>query len=498
MKRLAIILISALGVSSIGFAQKVRMSDAQVKLETKYLDAYTAQLSGDNEKAERIYIELLDKDAKNDGVLYQLARIYTNSKRNEKALESIKKAIAVDEKNVWYRSLEADILQKYGKNKEAAEIYGQLVKLEPNNYDYYMQWAYLLGLSGDAKEAIKVFDALEKRTGIQEGIARQKHAMYIVLGDNKKAAKELTRLIESDPYNANYYILLASFYQRNGESAKANETYQQLLTIEPNNAQATLALAQSKKADNQDVAYLNTLEPIFKKKDIELDKKIIELIPYVTKVAEKGDKTLAEALLKNIQILDETHPNEAKISAIKADVLYYTGQLNEAATLYKKTLTLNKKVYAVWDQLMNIQRETKDFDGLLKTSEEAMDLFPNQGGSFFMNALALSTKGKYDDAIVNLQQAVLMAGKNQRLRIEAQHELANVYYRQQKYNDANVWNTKALVGGENAPAILERQGDILFRLQKNNEALEFWKKAKEKGGTSVTLQQKIAEQKMND
>jgi tetratricopeptide (TPR) repeat protein len=498
MKRLAIILISAIGISQTSVAQQVRTTDAQIKLETKYLDGYTAQLSGDNEKAERIYLELLDKDAKNDGVLYQLARIYTNSKRNEKALESIKTAIAIDGKNVWYRSLQADILQKYGKNKEAADIYGQLVKLEPNNYDYYMQWAYLLGLSGDAKEAIKVFDALEKRTGIQEGIARQKHAMYIVLGDSKKAAKELSRLIESDPYNPNYYILLASFYQRSGEADKANDVYQQLLNVEPNNAQATLALAQSKKADNQDVAYINSLENVFKKKEIELDKKIIELIPFVTKVAEKGDKTLAEALLKNIKILDETHPNEAKISAIQADILYYTGQLSEAATLYKKTLSLNKKVYAVWDQLMNIQRETKDFDGLLKTSEEAMDLFPNQGGGYFMNALALGTKGKNDDAITNLQQAILMAGKNQRLRIEAQHELANAFYRQQKYADANTWNSKALVGGENAPAILERQGDILFHLQKNNEAIEFWKKAKEKGGASVILDQKINEQKVRD
>ena len=496
MKRIAIIAVTVLSIGHIAFAQKARMTDAQIKLETQYLEGYSAQMSGDNEKAERIYLEVLDKDEKSDGTLYQLARLCSVSKRNEKALELIKKAIAIDAKNVWYKVLEADILQKYGKNKEAADIYAQLVKLEPNNYDYYMQWASLLGQAGDAKEAIKVFDALEKRTGVQEGIARQKHALYLVLGDNKKAAKELTRLIEANPYDTDFYILLASFYQRSGEPTKANEVYQRILSFEPNNALAALAMAQSKKSDNQDISYINSLIPIFQKKEIELDKKILELIPFVSKVAENGDKALAETLLNNIKILDATHPNEAKVSAIQADILYQTGQLSEAAVLYKKTLSLNKKIYAVWEQLMYIQRETKDFEGLLKTSEEAMDLFPNQGNAYFMNAVAQAASGKNEDAISNLQQAVLMSGKNQRLRIEAQHELANVYYRQQKYTDANTWNTKALMGGENIPQVLERQGDILFQLQKATEALEFWKKAKEKGSKSSTLEQKISQGKL--
>ena len=372
------------------------------------------------------------------------------------------------------------------------------MKLTPDNYDNYMQWAYLLGLAGDAKEAIKAFDALEKRTGVQESIARQKHSLYLVLDDSKKAAKELQKLIDSDPSDVSHYQLLAEYYQRIGDTEKAKEVFQKILVIAPNDVQATLALAQSKKVDNQDVAYINSLVPIFQNKTLALDKKIMELIPYVNKVAEKRDKTLADALLGVIRTLDEAHPNEAKIYAIQADVLYQTGQLSEAAALYKKTLSLNKKVYAVWEQLMYIQLETKDFDGLLKTSDEAMDLFPNQGNAFYMNGLALNTKAKYDDALNNLQQALLMAGKNQRLRIDTQHEIAKSYYLQKKYTEANTWNQKALIGGENASYILEKQGDIYYKLNDIDNALVFWKKAKDKGAMSTGIDKKINDRKTND
>ena len=494
----ALILFCSMAINAVCFAQKSRMSEADIKLETKYLEGYAAQMSGDSEKAEGIYKAILDVDSKNDATMYQLARLYCLSKRNDKALDLIKTAIALNAQNPWYKVLLADIYQKYGKNREAADIYGQLVKLTPDNYDNYMQWAYLLGLAGDAKEAIKAFDALEKRTGVQESIARQKHSLYLVLDDSKKAAKELQKLIDSDPSDVSHYQLLAEYYQRIGDTEKAKEVFQKILVIAPNDVQATLALAQSKKVDNQDVAYINSLVPIFQNKTLALDKKIMELIPYVNKVAEKRDKTLADALLGVIRTLDEAHPNEAKIYAIQADVLYQTGQLSEAAALYKKTLSLNKKVYAVWEQLMYIQLETKDFDGLLKTSDEAMDLFPNQGNAFYMNGLALNTKAKYDDALNNLQQALLMAGKNQRLRIDTQHEIAKSYYLQKKYTEANTWNQKALIGGENASYILEKQGDIYYKLNDIDNALVFWKKAKDKGAMSTGIEKKINDRKTND
>ncbi len=50
-------------------------------------------------------------------------------------------------------------------------------------------------------------------------------------------------------------------------------------------------------------------------------------------------------------------------------------------------------------------------------------------------------------------------------------------------------------GGDTNATLLEHYGDILYLLEKRDEALLYWQKAKENGGTSEVLQRKIKEQK---
>ena len=50
-------------------------------------------------------------------------------------------------------------------------------------------------------------------------------------------------------------------------------------------------------------------------------------------------------------------------------------------------------------------------------------------------------------------------------------------------------------GGENNPVMLEHYGDILFMLNKLEEASQYWEKAKNNGGTSEVLLRKIREKK---
>jgi len=50
-------------------------------------------------------------------------------------------------------------------------------------------------------------------------------------------------------------------------------------------------------------------------------------------------------------------------------------------------------------------------------------------------------------------------------------------------------------GGDSNPTLLEHYGDILFMLQKLEEAKQFWEKAKNNGGNSEVLERKIREQK---
>jgi tetratricopeptide (TPR) repeat protein len=480
-------------------AQPGSKTEAEVQLEGKMIDASWAFVAGQYEKAEKQYIEIVDKAPKNAAAHYELARTYCAKKQFDKAMQSAKMAADLDKKNSWYKQLLGEIFQSSGKFKDAAAIYEELTKLEPRNELYYYEWAECLAQNGEKEKAIKAFDLLEKRTGFNEDLHRQKHILYLELGDNKKAEKEIQKMIDHDPTNLDFYYLLASYFKQTGDKEKEKAVYHRVMSIAPNDTKANVALAAMSKSQNSDTDYLSSLKTLFQNKDIALDAKIKELIPYTIKVAEKGDVNLANTAIELVKIVDQAHPNEAKVSSIYGDLLYHSNRSMEALEQYQKTIKLNGTVFTVWEQVVDIQSTTQDFAGLLKSAEAALDYFPNQAAVYLYQGRANYGLQKYSDAVASYDQTIIMSGKNNRLKIDALTGLAKAQLKLQKVEAAKANLLKAQpLGAENSPEWLETFGDVAALNNDINNALLHWQKAKEKGSKSLSLEKKIAEKRYID
>ena len=69
-----------------------------------------------------------------------------------------------------------------------------------------------------------------------------------------------------------------------------------------------------------------------------------------------------------------------------------------------------------------------------------------------------------------------------------------VLYKQGKYNEALIWQRKALdAGGSGEAVLVEHLGDILFRTGDTAGALEQWRKARDLRGGSDLIDRKITE-----
>ncbi len=413
--------------------QPVRISEEEAQTQKVFIEANREKILGNFENAAVLYKEVLKRDKSNHAAAYELARVYDVLDKADKAIGSIKMAVTWDNENPWYKMFLADLYEKKGKDEEAAELYEQLAKADPNNEFYYSKWAFSLVRAQEPKKAIKVYDLLEEKIGVTEEISRRKHSLYLGTGNQKKATEEYLKLIKAFPYNVNSHHLLADFYRQVGEVDKAQSTYQKILEIDPDNPGATLALADVLKASGDDVSYLNSLRPIFEKEEINIDIKVKELIPYIRKVADTGDKNLAMVALQLSDILETNYPDEAKGFSVSGDLLYHSGRSEEALEKYKKAIALDKTVFAIYEQVMYINLEMHDYEALQANSEEAMDLFPNQSKAYYFNGIAMSQQKKHKEAINAFQQALLMSRKNPRLRFDLFYRLGTEYHKVKKY-----------------------------------------------------------------
>jgi tetratricopeptide (TPR) repeat protein len=242
------------------------------------------------------------------------------------------------------------------------------------------------------------------------------------------AITEVEKLIELYPDKTEYLHRAADYAEKAGDEQLASSYYKKILEIDPDDARANLVAAERFRASGEDESYLMSISPIMSNESIELDAKIAELLPFVEKYVAERDAALERPLTELVEILVKQYPDEAKVHALYGDLLYHSGSLEKAATEYEKTLVLDKSVYQVWEQLLQVRVETNDPDAVLRTSEDALNVFPNQGAIYYLRGLAYAYKEDFTSAETELQQALIMSGRNEMLKFNVLSLMSKVYF----------------------------------------------------------------------
>ena len=516
------LLLVSISISNT-FAQKGRITEKEVNLQKIYIEANKEKLLGNDEDAIILFSEVIRKQPDNDAAAYELAKLYTKTGDKDKALSYAKKAVDNEPNNIWYVMYYAEILTKKGEYEQAAELYKNLTIKYPAKYDYYFEWAYMHVKSGKMTEAIDVYNNLEKKMGVNERTSKRKYSLYLVLGKKKKAESELQKLIKAFPSEVSYLQLLAEYYDQQKQPEQAKAIYKKMLVINPEDAVANLALAETFKESGNEEKYLTSIEDLFKNPAISIDLKIKEIAPYITKIPQyKNKPAVRSKILELGKVLTEVHSRDAKAFSVYGDLLYHADESKKAVAAYQNTLKLDQSVFMVWEQLMYIQSDMKDADGLLKTSEDAMDLFPNQAVAYYMSGRAYALKNKHSEAVDALEQALMMSRRDNTMRGKIYTQLGTEYHYLKEHEKSNSAFEDALaINGRDAVALngysyvlcdrgenlekarqmsssanqlvenksefLDTYGSILYKLEDYKAAERWLKKAVNVDGNSPTI-----------
>lgn len=346
----------------------------RVKFSLLYGDAVTQKIIGNLDQALDKFQECLKLNPTHGATNYEIASICFITKKYETSLPFFDAAIKADPANKWYLLGYIQALIELKKYKECETLYKQLIKLEPDNYDYVLDLADIFMAQKKYKEAINVFDELEKQIGVHPEISMQKQKLYGGMGKTQAALQEIQKLIRAFPYKAEYYGVLAEVYMTMNKKEEALKAYEKVIELEPENPIIHLALAnfyQEKGDLNKSFEYL---KKAFQNPEVNIDDKVkIMLSFYEISQHNEMRKTQAYELL---DLLIEAHPNEPKAWSIKGDYLVRERRFEEAITCFETVNKYDNSRYAIWEQLLRLYAETRNWQMLAKRSEEALELFP--------------------------------------------------------------------------------------------------------------------------
>lgn len=436
------LLLFFIGNSQFAFSQKkkkdksakneigVLTHDQEQVFSKYYFDALKEKALGNIDQQSSFLDSAIKANPLSDAARYEKAIVLQKTNNTKEAIAQAKSALAIKPNFDWYLQLLANLYEQNKDYKDAANTYLKLSELKPDNIDYAMDQAMMLFYNGEFQEAIKVYEKIQKTTGINEEIAQNKQKIFLKMGKISEAANELQLLINENPREIRYYLMLGDLYGANNLKDKSLESYKKALEIEPLNGYAHLAMADYYREKKESKLAYAELKIAFEQSDLDIDTKVRILFNYFSRLTQP--ETKAEALELG-ELLTKVHPTDAKSFAIYGDLLYQTENLVEARKSYEKALELEKKLVIIWDQLSRILISQSDYIGVIKLSEEALTYHPNQSVFYLYNGLAQIQLKKYPQAVSMLENGLNIGSSDKQVMAQLYSYLGDSYNELKNY-----------------------------------------------------------------
>ncbi|MBN2774548.1 MAG: tetratricopeptide repeat protein, partial [Prolixibacteraceae bacterium] len=138
------------------------------------------------------------------------------------------------------------------------------------------------------------------------------------------------------------------------------------------------------------------------------------------------------------------NPDDFRVYLVYAEQLILQDKTDEARVNLRKAISLNNTDYMIWNRLLIIDNDSQDWEALLKDSEDALFLFPNQPEIYFLNGIACLQLEKYQEAIDICNEGLAYVVDNPDLEGQIKMLLGEAYYKMGDHDKAFTFFDEAL------------------------------------------------------
>ncbi len=438
--------------SSGAFAQKknapvfvvgrILSSEDSIRIKELFYEGLREKTKQNTAESGSYFQKILEIDPSNHAALYELSNVYHLKNQEKEAEKYARNAVTVNSDNKWYWLLLGDIYKKSRNIDQLLLVFDELIRIDPAEEDYYFDKANAFFIQNKNDEAEKVYKEIETRFGISESLIIARQRLYQKQGNTGKATSELESLIAKNPGDMRNYLNLSEVYLKQGDFNKTVETLTKAKNINSSDPYISLALADVYKTQGKNSEAFVELKKAFSDPTLNIDAKVQILLSFFPEL-KKDPKTRTETIELGL-ITTQTHPADPKAFSVYGDILFQDNQLEKAKNAYKDALKLNNQVYQIWEQLLTIQTNQRDYAAVITDGEEALSLFPNQAPLYFYTAIAYAQTNKHEKALSHLKNAASLEVDNKVFLSQIYSAMGDSYNKLKKFKESDQSYEKAL------------------------------------------------------
>ena len=399
-------------------------------LREKLSDNYTG--------ASGNFSKIVSMDPTNHAAYFELANADYRLNRLPEAEIHLKQAVRINPDNQWYWRLMSEIYKRSNKMTELVSVFNELIRIDPDNNALYYDKANAQYLSNQIAASKKTYDEIENRFGPSNELNNAKRRFQ---QEGSATESDLVKLLQNNQADVKSYLYASGLLIQKGNHDEALKVLLKAQQLEPANYEVNLGLADVYKRQKNDQAAFAALKTAFLSREMPMAEKT----KIIAGLFSKQDQPLvAQNLIELSKSTAENNPQDAKAIALYGDVLYQQNLLKEALVQYQSALKLNEQVYVIWEQVINIQTLLGHYAEAIKVGDEALTIYPNQGGLYYFMAYAQFKTGKYDQAQSNLKTALQLDVDNKSLQAQVFALQGDIYINQNNFAQAKIAFEKAI------------------------------------------------------
>ena len=186
--------------------------------------------------------ELEDEHPGDFARLALLAGLYEETGDSSRAIDTYRKALAIDPRQIDLHLRMIRLLQANGDLDRAIAEYDGLIRTAPNNPQFVFEECEALMQRGDRARALKLIVDLEARAGNDEEVLARVADFLGRIGENDKSLGVLQRLAQMSNTDPGHLVDLGDHYFQEGNAPLAVQTWRRILTAVQPRAKALEAL----------------------------------------------------------------------------------------------------------------------------------------------------------------------------------------------------------------------------------------------------------------
>jgi tetratricopeptide (TPR) repeat protein len=390
--------------------------------EEEYLATFTEAtkyaLLGNYKNAVGLYNLCIKKFPDKAGPYYQLSNIYYSYKDLNNAKNYGKKAVELDNDNLWYL-LHLSNIYHFEKNIDSIiYIYEKVVKISDNpEYKYNLSVFY--SQNGEMKKSMNIINELENEIPEAQEILRLKHMNYSAMKMQDSAIAQLEKLVKLFPSDIENYGLLAEYLSEINKFQYAKKIYLELLEFEPYNGLANFSYADFFSKQGKRDSALYYYQRGFEADDIGVDDKIGLIMNFMyDPVYIRTDTVFIGSL---IEILKKKYPDKSQTYTISAEYNIKRLKYIEGLLDLENAIKKGNNSEIVWEQYIMLSGMLNKYEKVDSIYNRALKKFPGNMNICIYSSYALYELRKVDQ-LINLCDSVIL---NSNIKVDEKTQLMN-------------------------------------------------------------------------